>query len=91
MRNFYRGNFDGYRLFKYLTKYILMDGHGHCLSLYTCKRCIVFKQFDRLNLDSLAGKRQKRQNFPHQNFVPYSILLCHTLCCVLPLKLIDIL
>ena len=50
----------------------MMD--GLCLSPYTCKRCIVFKQFDGLNLDGLAGKRQKRQNFPYQNFALYGIL-----------------
>ena len=50
---------------------ILTD--GHCLSPYTCKCCIVFKQFDGLNIDSLAGKRQKRQNFPHQSFPLYGI------------------
>ena len=44
--------FDG----KYLTD-------GHYLSPYTCKRCIIFKQFDGLNFDGLAGKCQKRQNF----------------------------
>ena len=41
---------------------------GHCLSPYTCKRCIVLEQFDGLNFDGLAGKHQKRQNFPRQNF-----------------------
>ena len=50
---------------------------GHCLSLYTCKGCIVFKQFDGLNFDGLAGKHQKRQNFPHQNFALYGITLTH--------------
>ena len=29
------------------------------------------KQFDGLNIDGLAGKHQKRQNFPRQNFVLY--------------------
>ena len=48
---------------------ILTD--GHCLSPYTCKRCIVFKQFDGLNFDGLAGKHQKRQIFPCQNFMLY--------------------
>ena len=27
------------------------------------------KQFNGLNIDGLAGKHQKCQNFPHQNFV----------------------
>ena len=56
------GNFDGYWLFKYLMENILMD--GHCLSPYTCKCCIVCKQFDGLKFDGLAGKCQKHQNFP---------------------------
>ena len=58
--------FDGYRLFKYLMENILTD--GHCLSPYTCKCCIVIKQFDGLNFDGLAGKHQKRQNFPPSKF-----------------------
>ena len=45
---------------------ILTD--GHCLSPYTCKGCIVFKQFDGLNFDGLAGKHQKHQNFPQSKF-----------------------
>ena len=48
---------------------ILMDGYH--LSPYTCKRCTVFKQFDRLSFDGLAGKCQKCQNIPHQNFALY--------------------
>ena len=40
---------------------ILTD--GHCLSPYTCKCCIVFKQFDGLNFDGLTGKYQKHQKF----------------------------
>ena len=36
------------------------------------------KQLDGLNIDGLAGKRQKRQNFPHQNFALYGKLLLHT-------------
>ena len=50
---------------------ILTD--GHYLSTYICKGCIVFKQFDGLNFDGLAGKHQKHQNFPHQNFALYGI------------------
>ena len=42
---------------------------SHCLSPYTCKRSIVFKQFDGLNFDSLAGK--------HQNFALYSMYRLH--------------
>ena len=41
---------------------------GDCLSLYTCKHRIVFKQFDSLNFDSLAGKHQKHQNFALSQF-----------------------
>ena len=48
---------------------ILMD--GNCLSLYACK--INAKQFDWLNIDGLAGKRQKRQNSP-----PPVKILCYT-------------
>ena len=65
-------------ILKHLTENILLD--GHCgLSPYTCKRCIVFKQFDQLNFDGLAGKRQKHQkhqNFPHQNI--YIATLCYS-------------
>ena len=32
------------------------------------------KQFDGLNIDGLAGKRQKCQNFPRQNFALYGSL-----------------
>ena len=58
-------------LFKYLMEHILTD--DYCLSPYTCKSCTVLKQFDGLNFDGLVRKRQKRQNFPCQNFVLYSI------------------
>ena len=34
------------------------------------------KQFDGLNIDGLAGKRQKHQIFPRQNFALYSIAMC---------------
>ena len=51
---------------KYLMENISTDGHR--LSPYTCKFCIVFKQFDGLNFDGLAGKRQKHQNFPPSKF-----------------------
>ena len=42
----------------------MMD--DYCLSRYTCKCCTIFKQFDGLNFDGLAGKHRKRQNFPRQ-------------------------
>ena len=32
------------------------------------------KQFDGLNIDGLAGKHQKHQNFPCQNFALYGKL-----------------
>ena len=41
---------------------------GHCLSPYTCKRCIVFKQFDGLNFDGLAGKPSKTSKLPLSKF-----------------------
>ena len=54
--------------FKYSMENILTD--GPCLSPYTCKRCIVFKKFDGLNFDGLAGKHQKHQNFAlYGNFI----------------------
>ena len=65
------GNFDRYQLFKYLTGNVLTD--ALCLSLYTCKRCIVFKQFDRLNFDGLVGKRQKRQ-FPPVKILRFTVV-----------------
>ena len=37
------------------------------------------KQFDGLNIEGVAGKHQKCQNFPCQNFALYSILLCSVL------------
>ena len=72
-QNFNGGNFDGYWLFKYLTENILTD--DHCLSPYTYKHCIVFKQYDRLNFDSLAGKHQKRQKFPQSKFALYGVTI----------------
>ena len=55
---------------------------GPCLSLYTCKRCIVFKQFDGLNFDGLAGKHQKYQNFSPSKFcaIRYFIMTCVLRC-----------
>ena len=50
-------NFDRYQLFKYLMKNILTD--GHYLLPCTCKCCNVFKIFNGLKFDSLAGKHQK--------------------------------
>ena len=34
------------------------------------------KQFDELNIDDLAEKCQKHQNFPRQNFALYGIAMC---------------
>ena len=45
---------------------ILTDSHCH----YTP---VNAKQFDGLNIDGLAGKHQKCQNFPRQNFALYGI------------------
>ena len=46
------------------------------------------KQFDGLNIDGLAGKHQKHQNFPRQNFALYGIKL-HLSCNVaIVLKLV---
>ena len=57
----------------YLMENILTD--GHCFSPYTCKCCIVFKQRNGLNFDSLAGKCQKRRNSPHHHhFVLYGMV-----------------
>ena len=49
---------------------------GHCLSPYTCKHCIVYEQFDGLNFDGLAGKHQKRQNFPLSKFCAIRYTAC---------------
>ena len=32
---------------------------------------MVLKQFDWFNFEGLAGKHQKHQNFPRQNFMLY--------------------
>ena len=53
--NIYGTYFDGWSL-------------SFTIHLYTCKHCIVFKQFDRLTFDNLAGKCQKCQNFPSSKF-----------------------
>ena len=58
------------------------------LSPYTCKCCIVFKQFDGLNFDGLAEKRQKRQNSPCQNFTLYDMLGLILCVRILQMKLI---
>ena len=42
------------------------------------KYCIIALKFDRFNFDSLAGKRQKRQNFPRKNFPLYGIQYAKT-------------
>ena len=48
-----------HRLFKCLTENISMD--GHCLLPNSVMPY-------RSKFDGLAGKHQKRQNLPHQNF-----------------------
>ena len=68
--------FDEYWLFKYLTENILAN--GNCLSPYTCKHCVVFKQFEGLNFDGLAGKHQKRTWF----LKIVKLFLCGCLLCV---------
>ena len=35
------------------------------------------KQFDGLNIDGLAGKRQKRQNFPPIKISRYTVIDVH--------------
>ena len=47
---------------------------GHCLSLYTYKRCIVFKQFDGLILTVQLESIKNVKISSHQNFVLYSRL-----------------
>ena len=65
VQNFDRGNFDGYWLFKYLMEENIwwMVTVFHHTPVGIC--CTVFKQFDGLNFDGLAGKRQ---NFPSSKF-----------------------
>ena len=46
---------------KYLMENILTN--GHCFSPYTCKCCTVFKQFDGLYFDGLAGKASSMSKF----------------------------
>ena len=43
---------------------------------HTCKCCIVFKQFDGLNFDGLAGKHQKCHNFPPSKFCAILYTMC---------------
>ena len=52
-----------------MTLQYFMD--GYCLSPYTCKHCIVFKQFDELNFDGLAGKHQ----IPSVKILHYMVLV----------------
>ena len=47
---------------------------SHCLSPYTCKCCIVFKQFDGLKFDGLAGKRQK-VNISPTKLLSYTVIV----------------
>ena len=68
------GNFDGYWLFKYFSENILTD--GHYLSPYTCKCCIVFKQFDKLNFDGLAGSVQNVEISPIKILRYTVIVIC---------------
>ena len=52
---------------------------GHCLSPYTHKRCVVFRQIDGLNFDGLAGNCQTSQNPPITNLhcTVYCIYVIH--------------
>ena len=51
----------------------------HCLTPYTCKCCIVFKQCDELNFDGIARKRQKCfKILPVKKFALYSMHVVHT-------------
>ena len=59
----------------YLTENFLTD--GHYLLPWTCKYCNALK-IDRLSFDDLAGKHEKHQNFPCQNFALYGTCLLHT-------------
>ena len=63
---FWQGRFWRILTSNIWQKNILTD--GYCLSPYTCKRCTVFKKFDWLNFDGLAGKHQKCQNSPLSKF-----------------------
>ena len=55
---------------------------GSCLSLYTCKRCIVLKQFDGLNFDGLAAKHQTSKFLPVKilRYTVYSIAKYRVSC-----------
>ena len=53
-------NFDGYWLFKYLTEMVTVFHYTP----------VNAKEFDELNIDGLAGKRQ---NFACHNFALYGI------------------
>ena len=68
---------------------ILTD--GPCLSPYTCKRCIVFKQFDGLNFDGVAGKHQKRQKFLPSKFytIQYTDISCFYLTVAFQTRIIS--
>ena len=65
--------------------------HGELSKHYwwpcTCKCCDVFKLFDGLKFDGLAGKCQKHQNFPLSNFYAIWLMLFldnsyhYHLCC----------
>ena len=55
-----------------LPENILMD--SHCLSPCTCKRYIVYKQFDGLNFDSLARKHQNVKILHYMVYYAHEII-----------------
>ena len=56
-----------------------IEVHGELSKHYwwpcTCKCCDVFKLFNGLKFDSLAGKCQKHQTFPLSNFYAIRLML----------------
>ena len=74
------GNFDGYWVFKDLTENILTD--AQCLLPYISKCCIVFKQFDRLNFDSLTVESIKNIKFPPIKILCYTVTKPHNSMCL---------
>ena len=45
---------------------------------------LFFNQFDGLSFDGLAGKCQKRQNPPHQNFALYGTMVILQVMNIIP-------
>ena len=76
VQNCAEGKFWQILTFQIFDGKILTD--GHCLSPYTYKHCIIFKQFDDLNFHGLAGKCQKRKNSSHQTLCYTVYISCYT-------------